>query len=40
MNFSLVSCANNELTLATLYYEKQNKGLGREFLDEVESTIN
>lgn len=40
MNFRLLPPARRELNDAALYYERQVPGLGAEFYDEVERTID
>ena len=37
--FRFTSAALSELREATLYYEERENGLGRIFLDEVDSTV-
>jgi plasmid stabilization system protein ParE len=38
--YRLPSAALSELREATLYYERQEKGLGLKFLDEIDDSIN
>ena len=38
--YRLTSAALSELREATLYYEREEPGLGRRFLDEVDDTID
>jgi toxin ParE2 len=38
--YRLTSAALSELREATLYYEREEPGLGRKFLDEVDDTID
>ena len=39
MTYRLLSVAENELADTTLWYEKQSKGLGENFLDEFEAVM-
>jgi plasmid stabilization system protein ParE len=38
--YRFTSAALTELRQATLYYEQRENGLGAEFLDEIEATLN
>ena len=38
--FRFTSAALKELTQATIFYEQRQNGLGTEFLDEVDATLN
>jgi len=40
IRYRFTSAALTELRQATLYYEHRENGLGAEFLDEIEATVN